>query len=46
MYYVLFTIFSPTCFDRNSCHLQVDVLITKIQLWLTVSPAVHSNKII
>jgi len=31
---ILFTIFSPACFGWCSGHLQDDVLITRIQLWL------------
>ena len=40
---VLFTVYSPTCFDRYPCHLHDDVLITRIQLWLTVSPSLRNN---
>ena len=29
---ILFTVFSPTCFGRYSCHLQGDVLITRIRI--------------
>jgi hypothetical protein len=42
-WYILFTIFSPTYFGRYSDRLQGDVLITRIQLLLTVSPSLHKN---
>ena len=37
--YSIFIIISPTCFG----HLQGDVRITRIQMWLTVSPQLHNN---
>jgi len=39
----LFTTFSPTSFSWYSGHLQGNVLITRKQLWLTVSPSLHNN---
>jgi len=38
-----FTALLPTCFGRYSGHLQGAVLITKIQLLLTVPPLLHNN---
>jgi hypothetical protein len=40
---ILLTIFSPTRFGRYSAHLQGDVLITRIQMWLSVSTSLHNN---
>jgi len=40
---ILFTTFSTTCFGLYSGHIQGDVLITRIQLWLIVSPSLHNN---
>jgi hypothetical protein len=34
--FISFTILPPTCFGRYSDHLQGDVIITTLQLWLTV----------
>jgi len=39
----LFTIFSPTSFSWYPGHIEGNVFITKIQLWLTVSPSLHNN---
>jgi len=41
---ILFTVVSPTCFGRFSDHLQGNILITRTQLWLNVSPSLHNNK--
>jgi len=41
--YILFTIFQSTCFGQYSGHLQGDVLITSLQLWVNVSQSLYNN---
>jgi hypothetical protein len=43
---ILFVMFLPKCFGRYCCHLQGDVIITRmenVQIWLIVSPSLHNN---